>query len=252
MTQQFTPIVEEKLHWYVYALIDPRDSRLFYIGKGKGNRVFTHARHAVEGDVENEKLDLIREIIESGKEVETVILRHAIPTENQAYLVESVLIDFCSHLVTRGMDLRTGLANLVAGHHADAFGVMSAQDIENMYHAPQCEEITEKAILFRIPAHWSPAMPPEDLYEATHGWWKLGAKRNEAQYGFAVSCGVIRAIYRIESWRQRAEGDRGFEAPGDGRWGFEGSLVTTMDQYLNKSVTHLFKQGAANPCTYTF
>jgi hypothetical protein len=129
---------------------------------------------------------------------------------------------------------------------------MSAQDIENMYHAPQCEEITEKAILFRIPAHWSPAMPPEDLYEATHGWWKLGAKRNEAQYGFAVSRGVIRAIYRIESWRQRAEGDRGFEAPGDGRWGFEGSLVTTMDQYLNKSVTHLFIQGAANPCTYTF
>jgi hypothetical protein len=252
MTQQFSPVVEENLKWYVYALIDPRDSRLFYIGKGKGNRVFSHAREAVEGDGENEKLDLIREIIKSGFEVETVILRHAIPTEEQAYLAESILIDFSSHLVTRGIDLRTGLANLVAGHHADLFGVMSTQDVEIMYHSPQCEEITEKAILFRIPALWTPAMLAEDLYEATHGWWKLGAKREEAHYAFAVSRGVIRAIYRIESWRQRIEGDRGYQGSPDDRWGFEGELAPEMDRYLNKSVAHLFKNGAANPCKYTF
>lgn len=252
MSQQFSAIVEEKLDWYVYALIDPRDSRLFYIGKGKGSRVFAHARQAVEGEGENEKLDLIREIIQSGNEVETVILRHAIPSENQAYLVESVLIDFCSHLVARGIDLSSGLANLVAGHHADAFGVMSTQDIESMYHAPQCEEIIEKAILFRIPALWSPAMPADELYEATHGWWVIGQKREEAQYGFAVSRGVIRAIYRIDSWRQRIEGDRGYQGTPDDRWGFEGEAAPEMSKYLNKSVAHLFKQGAANPCKYTF
>ena len=32
MAQRFPAIVEEKLEWYVYALIDPRDGRLFYIG----------------------------------------------------------------------------------------------------------------------------------------------------------------------------------------------------------------------------
>ena len=47
MSKQFSAIVEEKLEWYVYALIDPRDGRLFYIGKGKGNRVFAHAHEAI-------------------------------------------------------------------------------------------------------------------------------------------------------------------------------------------------------------
>jgi hypothetical protein len=38
--------VEEELGWYVYALKDPRDGQVFYIGKGKGDRVFQHACYA--------------------------------------------------------------------------------------------------------------------------------------------------------------------------------------------------------------
>jgi hypothetical protein len=73
VAQRFPAIVEEKLEWYVYALIDPRDGRLFYIGKGKGSRVFSHAADAIEGDSETEKLDLIRDVIKSGVTVETLI-----------------------------------------------------------------------------------------------------------------------------------------------------------------------------------
>jgi len=32
----------EKLKYYVYALKDPSNSEVFYIGKGKDNRIFDH------------------------------------------------------------------------------------------------------------------------------------------------------------------------------------------------------------------
>lgn len=30
----------EGLKYYVYALVDPRDNRIFYVGKGTGNVVY--------------------------------------------------------------------------------------------------------------------------------------------------------------------------------------------------------------------
>ena len=37
--------------YYVYALVDPRNDKVFYIGKGIGNRVFSH-------EIESEKSPL--------------------------------------------------------------------------------------------------------------------------------------------------------------------------------------------------
>ena len=252
MTKKFSAIVAERLDWYVYALIDPRNGRLFYIGKGKGDRVFAHAEDAIEGDAESEKLNLIREIIASGKSVETLILRHAITSEKQAYLVESVLIDFCALLVSRNVDLKTGLTNIAAGHHSEIFGAMSTDEVATLYEAPIAPKFREKGILLRIPQRWTPAKAPEALYESTHGWWVLGERRNEAKYAFAVSNGVIRAIYRINSWRKRAEGDRGYQPGEKPRWGFDGEIASEMAHFKDTSVAHLYKKGNANPCKYTF
>ena len=252
MQKQFSPIVEEKIEWYVYALVDPRNSRIFYIGKGKGNRVFAHALDAIEGDSETEKLDLIREILSAGKKVETLILRHGISSEKTAYLVESVLIDFCTTLINRGVDLKSGLTNIVAGHNSDIFGVMSTDDVIALHEAKEAPKIKVKGILFRIPRLWTPAMPASELYEATRGWWVLGERRNEAQYVFAVSKGVIREVYKIESWRERTDGDREYVEGERKRWGFNGKPAPEMSHYLNTSVAHLFKKGAASPAIYTF
>lgn len=47
--------------WYVYQLIDPRDGKPFYVGKGKGNRINAHEREALMGGV-SAKCQMIREI----------------------------------------------------------------------------------------------------------------------------------------------------------------------------------------------
>ncbi|MCH7911203.1 MAG: hypothetical protein IIB38_16510 [Candidatus Hydrogenedentes bacterium] len=46
---RFPPGVAEHLKWYVYRLIDPRNGQTFYVGKGKGDRVFAHIRVDVTG-----------------------------------------------------------------------------------------------------------------------------------------------------------------------------------------------------------
>ncbi|MFC3616116.1 hypothetical protein ACFORG_20430 [Lutimaribacter marinistellae] len=56
----FNAMVSAKLAAYVYALADPRvkgalKDRIFYIGKGNGNRCFSHARIETNGAQLNER-----------------------------------------------------------------------------------------------------------------------------------------------------------------------------------------------------
>ncbi len=37
---KFTPSIIERIGYYVYVLVNPETNRPFYIGKGKGNRIF--------------------------------------------------------------------------------------------------------------------------------------------------------------------------------------------------------------------
>src|SRR5713226_3424238 len=46
--REFSPKFIEKLGYYVYLYIDPRDSTIFYVGKGQGNRAFSHLSDASE------------------------------------------------------------------------------------------------------------------------------------------------------------------------------------------------------------
>ena len=89
--KKFSPEVCKALKFYVYRLVDPRNSETFYVGKGKDNRVFQHVQTAVQYDKEidgEEKQDeislkytRIRDIHRAGLEVIHIIHRHNMSSE---------------------------------------------------------------------------------------------------------------------------------------------------------------------------
>ena len=127
--------VKEALGYYVYALVDPRDRKIFYIGKGKGNRIFQHAEAALVENTSDLKLDTIRSIISAGENVEHYIVRHHLE-EKEAYLIESTLIDMLTY---SKFNHSNQLTNLIAGHHQWDEGIMSIEEINILYDCPKIE-----------------------------------------------------------------------------------------------------------------
>lgn len=250
---------EEHVGWYVYALRDPRNGAIFYIGKGRGNRAFQHAHHA--SDVQSPssaKLDVIREIQETtGCDPDIIVVRHQLPNESAAYEVEAALLDYSTFLTESGSraDATPSLTNIAGGWHSHSVGLMSQEAIEASYSAEPLrkEDFSLPALAFRIPRLWTPAMTIDELYEATHGWWRLGERRAKAEYALAVSRGVIRALFTIDSstWRLRRDGDREWQAGEKPRWGFSGSDVRAeWPQYMNRDISSWFTEGSRSPFIY--
>ena len=131
---EFKQSVIESLQYYVYCLVDPRDDKIFYIGKGKDNRVFQHAIDALNENYESLKLNTIRDIIRTNQSVNYYIIRHGL-TKDEALLVESVLIDVFTY---SKFNLESILTNIQAGHHQWDKGVKTIDEINTLY---DCAEI---------------------------------------------------------------------------------------------------------------
>ena len=106
----FDEKTRQELKYYVYILLDPKDNKPFYVGKGIDNRVFNHLDCALTDiDTSNAKYDRIREVIQRGETVKHVIVRHRL-TESEAFQIEATLIDtltYCGLL----------LSNIAGGHN---------------------------------------------------------------------------------------------------------------------------------------
>lgn len=61
---KITPNIAAVLKSYVYVYTDPRNGQPFYIGKGQGNRLFSH----LDDQAETEKTATIAAIRDSGQE----------------------------------------------------------------------------------------------------------------------------------------------------------------------------------------
>ena len=89
--EKFSNKTLEKIGHYVYGLMDPLSKEYFYIGKGSGNRVFSHVRQKIRQKDIDPKFDIIERLKEFGGP-EIIILRHGL-SEYQALLIESTIID---------------------------------------------------------------------------------------------------------------------------------------------------------------
>ena len=237
----FTEEISNKLKTYVYRLIDPRNGETFYVGKGKGNRVFYHIRaeENLDGDDIDNKMKRIREIRLAGFEVAHVIHRHGMD-EKTAFEVEAALID-----------AYPGLTNIVSGTSANEYGVMHADEIIRQYSAEEAV-FKHKALLININISASQT----SLYEATRRAWKLSkSKAEEAEIILATVKGLIVAAFVADEWLDVKTENFPDSENMPGRIGFNGREASEeiKELYVGKRVPNkLRKRGAANPVRYTW
>lgn len=244
---EFKQSVKEALAYYVYALVDPRDNKIFYIGKGKGNRVFQHAEASVVDKTNDLKLETIRSIKLAGKDVVYYIIRHNLD-EREAFLVESALIDMLTYLK---FNHDNQLTNLIAGHHQWDEGIKSIDEINAIY---DCSKINVKdgdnILLVNLNQSYNQAKAKGvykrfDIYESTRKYWLISNnKASDIDYVLGVYKGIVRCVIKVSSHKfvHQAEDGTVFSKP---RCCFAGE-VCPDSLYMNTDVSdYHFGSGGA-------
>lgn len=237
---EFPAPIQDKIKFYVYLYIDPRNDEIFYVGKGRGNRAFSHLRERKE----SEKNLRIRDIQNDGIQPRIEILVHGLDDESTARKIEASIIDLL------GID---NLTNIQSGYESREFGRMSTEQLKAIYGATKVA-IREPAILININKSFHYGMSPVELYDATRSAWVVGGNREKPSLAFAVYQGIIQEVYKIAAWfrnnttlNSRKTPD---EDPRDERWEFVGQIAdnSTRNRYRYNDVSDYM--GPRNPINY--
>ena len=233
--------VQEQLGFYVYALRDPRNKTVFYVGKGVNDRIIQHQIEADETpESQSLKLQTINEIRAAGLDVEHYFLRFGIKTEAEAYAAEQAVIDA---LYLNG----SNLTNLVKGHNSNSQGLARIDEIIERFGAPLAPAIDEAIIMVMIPVLWDRDTTPDQVYQATRGHWYNVAQeaREKGKLVLGLSSDIIRGAFWIDEWRPSS-------GPGmENRWEFDGRVATEYQHLIGKRIPNAFNK-SSNPYTKRF
>lgn len=241
---QFSQKTCEELNYYVYCLLDPRSNIVFYIWKGKGNRVFEHVKCSLKESTESDKLNQIRDINSNGHEVIHYIIRHNL-TEIEALKIEASIIDILNF---KRFNFKSwaDLTNISSWHFKLEW-IEKTENIESMYSAEKLnlKNIKHNLLIININKTYKTA---ESVYEATRKRRVIKPERaNQIDYVLSEYKGVIRSIFKpLKPWIKSPFHEKA-------RRGFEWNEVLDKDicdLYLNKSVEK--KKWAAMPIRYLY
>ncbi|MFJ2509348.1 TY-Chap domain-containing protein [Arthrobacter citreus] len=222
---------------YVYLLIDPRDKRPFYVGKGIRSRMQDHGLEAEEltasedepAGEHSRKIARITDIRDAGVEPEVWILRFGM-SSNEYTASEAVAIDLLMSFqlapVQPSYPLETGYQLTNARREAEkGHGIRTLDSLIAEFAAPVLEPTDEPLLLITLKNwHDEPLQTPggtirsgygfkaswfnpetlkmelDQLADSVRCWWKLNQDRVEKgniQHVVAVHRGVTRALFEI-------------------------------------------------------
>ncbi|MBS6346140.1 MAG: GIY-YIG nuclease family protein [Alloscardovia omnicolens] len=198
--------VADELGHYVYALIDPRTSIPFYVGKGRGERFASHGYEAYyysEQDDNNNtgaKVTKINEIRKAGLEPEIWIIRHGMKSDTEYTAVEAACIDLFQ---TFPVLPTTEDANRFPNQHIEQLtnarkeasrghGIMRLSDLVEEMTAPVLD--TTRPLLTITLGGWTDTPEGEDMpggvkrygYGYKHEWLP-SEERKKHYYDIALS-----------------------------------------------------------------
>lgn len=210
----FSPLAKEALgEHYVYALVNPRDNQIFYVGQGQGDRVFSHEEEAKKSENrEKMKLDTIKSIEEAGMEVDRYIINCNL-TKAQADAAEGALIN----ALNLNLPDDKKLTNIQSGNHSMP-EAEKVEDFEKFYAAEplKFEDLKGHKVLVIKITSYKKGMTSKDVYDIGRGIWKLDLpKAKKAEYVFIAYMGVIVGVFRPTKWYQVSKNMERANALGD-------------------------------------
>ena len=202
--KQFSELTLQRINangeYYVYGLIDPRNDKLFYIGKGTGDRVFQHVVESGKNPTsEKLKLQTIKNIEDFGREVQHILINWGL-TEDEAFASEASLINLMNFLPNNA------LTNIVAGHHTHA--CLTVEEIERQYGAKPLnpEDLAHKLLVIKVNKSYNCHMSSHEIYDIVRGVWSANINRaKQADYVLGVYNNLIVGCYKPDFWYKISE-----------------------------------------------
>jgi hypothetical protein len=117
-------------------------------------------------------------------------------------------------------------------------------------------DIIENVIFFRINKLYKKNMTSTALYETTRGVWRIGKRRERADYAFSVYKNEVLEVYKIWEWFPAGTLEYQTRSKDStvirGRWEFKGQLAAQelRKKYIGMSLEKIIKPRSRNPIIY--